>query len=560
MEERVDGSRNFLLAAMFVILAAALSTASDIYIAQNAAGSNSGADCGDAHSVAWFNISSNWGSSSGQIGPGTTVHLCGTFTGSAGATMLTVQGSGSSGNPVTLQFESGAVLRAPYWGANPFNGDNAAIVCNNGNSWITIDGGTNGVIINTANGTGLANQQASAGIVVDTCSHVEIKNLQIGPIYTHTKDDSGGANTVGIFTNNANFLAIDNNNIHDAYQTINTGYSGTALVTSTNIFNNTIDHACHIIQIGDANNSSTASGLNIYGNTLGPHQTEWTQAGQNCHLDGIFINAANTNSVLSTVAVYNNKIVSDMCNASGGADSNFNCSGLLYFAGAFNGVNIYNNVIAMSTACGAYCGFEGLLLTRPISNGSLQNFKILNNTFVGNNSNQSCDCAAWKSNGVNSGWIAKNNIFVHQNPSTIWLQEETGSGTDFHTIFNANVDYNGYFDFNNIGADFQNSQSYYWGSSTTWNNSHTMNQFPGYDAHGSNGNPNLSSSYVPQSGSAAIGLGGNLTSLCSGNLASLCSDMAGIARPASGAWDAGAYQNSSSGAPMPPSGLSAVVQ
>jgi hypothetical protein len=52
----------------------------------------------------------------------------------------------------------------------------------------------------------------------------------------------------------------------------------------------------------------------------------------------------------------------------------------------------------------------------------------------------------------------------------------------------------------------------------------------------------------------------NLTSLCSGNFTALCSDINGSARPASGGWQAGAYQlGSSTSAPQPPSGLSALV-
>ena len=94
-----------ILLMMFVFAVTVFSSASDIYVAQNTTGGNTGADCADAHSAAWFNTPANWGSGGNQIGPGTTVHLCGVFTGTAGATMLTIQGSGSNGNPVTIKFE-----------------------------------------------------------------------------------------------------------------------------------------------------------------------------------------------------------------------------------------------------------------------------------------------------------------------------------------------------------------------------------------------------------------------------------------------------------------------
>ncbi len=72
----------------------------------------------------------------------------------------------------------------------------------------------------------------------------------------------------------------------------------------------------------------------------------------------------------------------------------------------------------------------------------------------------------------------------------------------------------------------------------------------------------LSNLFVPQSGSPAIGKGANLTGTCSGQatpgLGALCKDKAGNPRPASGAWDVGAF-NSGLNQPAPPSGLTAAV-
>ena len=93
--------------------------ANDVYLAQASAGGNTGANCANALAgVTYFNTVGNWtsGTPSGtQIGPATTVHICGTWTGAANGTLLVAQGSGSSGSPVTVLFESGAVLTAPYW-------------------------------------------------------------------------------------------------------------------------------------------------------------------------------------------------------------------------------------------------------------------------------------------------------------------------------------------------------------------------------------------------------------------------------------------------------------
>ena len=531
MEEPVNGPRNLVFALMFVIFAAGFSTATTRYVAQAAGTFSGGAACNGQTAI----TPATWNSTSESAGDIT--YLCGTLTGGAGQTLLTIGWSGSSGNPIQIIFDTGASLQAPYWGGNPFNGDNAAIVCNNGRSWITIDGGTNGLVENTANGSALADQQASAGIVIDGCSSVEIKNLQVGPIYTHTQDDGGGQNTVGIYANNANALKIDNNKIHDAYQTINAGYGGASLVTSTTIFSNTIDHACHFIQIGDANTNSIASGYVIHDNTMGPHQTEWAESGGGCHSDGIVISAFNSGSVLSNTTIYNNVIQSDMCNATT-PDPNFNCTAWIFMTGDFSGANIFNNVLVATVA--TYSGYESLLRIAPNSySGATQtNFNILNNTFVGNNSTQSCDCAAIKSDGNESGFLSQNNIFIHISPNTTYLNE----ASTLATVYSGGIDRNDYYDVSKIGDDFANSQNYYWANPVLWRQPNSTNSFPGYDQNGSNSNPSLGSGYIPQSGSAAIGLGANLTSLCSGSLAPLCTDAAGNARPSTGNWDAGAYQ------------------
>src|SRR5215470_16154049 len=110
--------KKMMLAVVAVMaLWAPMAAANDVYIAQNASGSGDGASCASAKAVSYFNNSNNWSSTaSGMIiGPDTVVHLCGTFTGAAGSTMLTFQGNGTSGHPITLLFENGAVLTAPYW-------------------------------------------------------------------------------------------------------------------------------------------------------------------------------------------------------------------------------------------------------------------------------------------------------------------------------------------------------------------------------------------------------------------------------------------------------------
>lgn len=84
--------------------------AENIYVSQG--GTGDGTSCSSSRSAAWFNTSVNWGGGSGQINGGDTVNLCGTI--NAG---LTMQGSGSSGNIITID-GTGATLSGVFSASN----------------------------------------------------------------------------------------------------------------------------------------------------------------------------------------------------------------------------------------------------------------------------------------------------------------------------------------------------------------------------------------------------------------------------------------------------------
>src|SRR5882724_11123833 len=154
----------FLALFLLVSLGIASASANDIYIGQSGSGGANGSSCSNAYPASFFNTSSNWGSADTQIGPGTTAHLCGTI-----GTSLTAQGNGVSGNLVTILFEAGAKLSQPV--CNAMTG----CLSLNGRNYVTVDGGSNGVIENTANGTGRANHGGSRGISADGCDNCEIR-------------------------------------------------------------------------------------------------------------------------------------------------------------------------------------------------------------------------------------------------------------------------------------------------------------------------------------------------------------------------------------------------
>ena len=515
---------------MFLILTAAFSGASDIYIAQSAAGGSNGADCADAFPVTFFNTASNWGTGGGQIGPGTTVHLCGTFSAPAGASgYLTFQGSGASGNPITLSFESGAVLTAPYWGGN--GAIQAGSLSN-----IVVDGGANGIIQATANGSpsgGYANQQNGSAIYFTSVSASEVKNLNISNMYVHTDPaDESGQNTFAIDWADGNSISIDNNTIHDGGKwCIYAAYHAAGTTSNINIFNNTVYHCDHGVVIGDGDPGSTLQGANsVHGNVI-YDPANWDDNANQNHHDGIHIWAVNGGgSVGNNVALYDNYIY-----GSWGTHMN----SLIYIEGNWVNAGAYNNVLVVNSGC---AGGAGLLAIAGQGMGGSNEY-LYNNTVVGN-STQYCSLISVQGGVQNA--VVKNNI------------SSTGSAAFYST--------------NDITVTLDHNVYYNWGGSG-WTiggkNYSTLASYQsatGQDAHALAGNPNLGSTYVPQKGSPAVGLGGNMTSL---GVSPLDFDKAGILRAASGVcvpgvpgcWDSGAYQFATGAAtpPSPPTGLSAQV-
>ena len=380
-------------ATMFVVLTAAFSSASDIYIAQNSAGGNTGADCADAHAVSWFNSSSNWGSKAGLIGPGTTVHLCGTFTASAGASgYLSFQASGTSSSPITLLFESGAVLTAPYWGGS-------GAIKASGLSYITIDGGSNGLIQATANGSpsgGYANQQDGAAVYFYSVSSSEIKNLTISNIYVHTDpSDESGQNTFAVNWADGNGITIDNNTIHDGKWCIYNAYHAAGLTSNINVFGNTVYHCDHGAVIGDGDPGSTLLGTNaIYGNTI-YDPSNWDDNANSNHHDGIHLWAVNGDgSVGNNVALYDNYVYGNW-----GTHMN----SLIYIEGNWVSTGAYNNILVVNSGC---AGGAGLLAIAGQGLGGSKEY-LYNNTVVGN-STQYCSLISIQGGVKNA--VVKNNI------------------------------------------------------------------------------------------------------------------------------------------------------
>lgn len=518
----------------------AWSSATDIYLAQTAQGAGNGTDCADAYAYTFFNTAGNWGSGAGQIGPGTTVHICGVWTGTAGQNFLVAKGSGTSGNPVTIKFETGAALEAPYFDTS------AGAIFVPSLSYIVIDGGTNGLVEDTLNGTpgftcpagACLYQQSNQVIQMNPCDHCEVKNLTIGPIYEHQDcetlvscDTTLALNqAVGVLGAGVAFT-VDNDTIHDGAALIDIGgLSGNSFYIHDNNFYN------FNIAINGGSSSGTTTAFYIYNNHF--HGMDAWDAifpnppggGPYHHNDIHLFSNPSLGQIVQSAYIYNNLMDGDWGNGccvtagiflEGNANAWTDSTGTAY---------VWNNVIISNTPS------ANALIS--ISNGT--GHKVLNNTLIDTNPTGQLSCISFgsaPSTGATNVVIENNAI---QGCQSVLFGD---TNTTFTTI-----DYNAYGSTpasGNAIASFGSFASAHVTTLSAWQaecscDLHSVASLSTTFAMAANG--------TPLAGFIGNGVGANLTSLGTGNLISLLSDTSAagthtpVARPSSGAWDMGAYQ------------------
>ena len=528
------------------------SWAADFYVAQNQVGANDGSNCSNARSVSWFNTASNWANpkQAGKVGPGDTIHLCGTFTFAANDStngILKIPGSGSDGSPVTILFEDGAKLQSPQFSTN------GAIFCHwywgcHGN--VIIDGGTNGIIENTDNGTGLAYHAASTGVVVSgwsslqTTSNVEVKNLTIRNIYLNLgsspeASDTDGQGTMGIsIGGNLTNISIHNNIVSNSRIGINGGFDGVTW-NNIDIYNNYVSDHCWGMSIAGLRVTSSATNVTIHNNEI----TGWlnwqcpanakycTDKTDVYHTDGIITWSGNNEGTpVYAPLIYNNYIHGNLGNGSP--------TGFIYCT--------VGNPIANTTPGSECIIFNNLLVGedggvgRVWFGGNTENNKLYNNTFIGMSSNPSSTFNPCIISSSLGGDIYKNNICI--NFSQVFATQWAG---DPATIISA-MDNNIFYNFNT-----PNPNRLYFGSGYAY--SLAQWRALGRDVNSVTTNPLLDSSYKPTVGSSAINAGADLSSV---GITALNSDKAEVTRPQGSAWDIGAYEYAAASPPpdtTPPS-------
>ena len=488
---------------------------SQIYVAQSSAGSGSGADCGDAKSVSFFDNASSWGTGAGQIGPGVTVDLCGTI-----SSALTAQGSGTSSSPITVLWQPGATMTSPDWGGG-------AAFDTNGQTHLTLNGGSNGSIQATQLGTGLADQGGHArAISADDCTGCTFENLTIANFYVHTSlsDTSVDQTQDNAIVFSGSHITVANNTIHDVGWALHGEWNngdGNDAIYGNNIYN--IDH-------GIASTSGVAGGnigpIYIYDNDIHDF-ANWDTNTNAYHHDGIHCYTVVSQpgaSHYSGLYIYDNRFGGTVGNSTTAdifMEGNYGSSGATPCSDASSSVYIFNNVFSSTD----------LVTDNPYLTDSAGDGGMYNNTVLGQSNAQARGgCISYGNQPPNAKAALENNILSNRNNLI------GGDPTDYAS---GSPDYNLYAS-GGSNSFVCNGNFYNFGQFSNWQSCMSA------DTHSkAMSSAMLNSDGSPQSGSAAIGAGANLTSLCSGQpnpgLGALCQNINGTPRPTTGAWNAGAY-------------------
>jgi len=520
--------KKIFLTILIVLLFASPVYCADYYIAQSAAGSGDGSSCANADAIADL----TWGTGN-MVKAGDTLHLCGTIT-----STLTIGASGtdSTTNAITIKFEDGARFSMPTWTTG------TGAINSSAKNYIIIDGGTNGIIEATDNGTsatfgGTKTYSADIyGVYITNCTGCEVKNLTIQNIYDRLASSTDcnkygkGIYATGSFSN----ISINNCTISDNAYAINLIATGNTDIV--NVYNNTIADTGLGINVAPYGGTIALSSVNIYSNTISGGNTwdgSWATSGCGCttcgdghvHQDGMHIYKVLTGDSISNLRVYSNLL----------QDFGTHSTGHIYIeavTGTLSYPFVYNNVMVNT---GTNYAANGMLVFKGAINGA----GIYNNTFIGNYPTYNGNTAIYfnsSSAGYSTDISVRNNIlssikyFINANGTF-------GTSTTF-TVSDHNVLYNG-----------DSSTPFYDGSMRTlswWQ----ANIGDGTGSGSVTDNPNLDASYVPQIGSCAIDNGTDLS-------AYFVTDKNGDER--TGTWDIGAIETGASADTTAPTITAAVI-
>jgi len=496
----------------------------DIFIAQASAGGNTGADCADARALSSL-VSGDWVA-------GNNIHTCGTLT-----STLTAQGSGSSGNPITIIGEPGSTFSASAW---PLTSGAIDI---HGRSWINIQ---NVSIQNTGNSTA-GTQTNSTGILATGVANVTIHDSTIFNIYVRAQGDS----TTGVNKDQLSCVDISgtnwriyNNTFHDVGWCVHNFYgaSETGEVDHNEFYN--MDHA-----LASATSAAiAATSVSFHDNKVhdmanwdGP--SPWP-AGCSFHHDGVHLFSTNAGSSLGTFTAYNNKYYGDWGNCP---------TSFIFSEGTGGGtparvgtVNIFNEVAVLtSSPVSNTNGWFGIFNATTACNFYNNTVKLPGNT----------DLTCCFNIGSTNNTTIKNNVCTGAG----------GRGNFGNFTGTTTIDFNQWDTKADGGGNCWIVQGSFTGCTfSTYKAALVTQGYSGADSHARQDTYPLA---LNADGSPQVTFGGikwadDLGSISSGNLANLQNDTSlgatrtPLARPATGScssqgslpcWDIGAFQFASSG-------------
>lgn len=475
-------------------------------------GGGSGTSCTDPLPVSYFNTPSSWGA--GKISGGSTVHLCGIIT-----STLQFQGggTGTGANRVTLLAESGAILSQPV----------GQLINCEGFSHILLNGGTNGIIRNTANGTNLTFQQMIRAVECDNAGDIEVENWSATGLYVHVApggpSDGNGSSCIDETFSNFfyDYPATGNVKVHDN-SIANVGWAirvdgPTVNGTDIQVYNNIIQSMNHGVEGGG---DTTQYTYEVTSNQFGA-MANWDTTLNCYHHDPIHFFTGSPNPS-DTTTIANNKFF---------GDPGVNNTADIFLENGQPNVLQYNNVYIGDVVHALNNGFY--------NNQGGANHRVFNETFIGQGINNS-GCIEER---TGSSVTFKNNLLIGCNNYVSIYPGVTITGWDYNTY--AAQASGGNSAWNN-------------GAGTSTNTFSAWQSGSGLDAHGQSLSMSpVNSSGVPSMGSAVIAAALNLTSLgisgldcdtTDGNLRTC------TARPVGPtAWTTGAYTFS---APAPATGNS----
>ena len=486
-----------------------------VYVSQSGAGIANGSSCANAHPATWFNTSSSWGSGAGRIAPGDVVHLCGTI-----SSDLSVLGNGLPGSPITIYFEPGASLSQPACTGSCLSMSNR--------SYVTIDGGGTGVIQNTANGTGLADNVGDTGITADPCTGCTIEYLTIQNMYVRTsQSDTGtGASNTGCMEVSGSNLTVLDNTMDYAHWCVMVDENRRAADANVRFAGNNIantDHGIALAFYDDAGGPGLGP-FYFYDNAIHDYAAWDTGAADNYHHDGFHCYSSGTPTpadIGGGLYLYNNIWGGNV--GAGGNDT-----AQIFVEGTASGtacatpatpIYLFNNVQETSQSGSPDDAYWTL------ASGSIYAY---NNTLLGKASDA---CFSFNDQTTPAATV--------QNTLISGCRQEISNGSAGLPFGGMIADYNMYAASGGNAFQCKNT-TYSFSQFSRWQSC------IGGDSHSrTTANALVSSNGTPQSNSPALGAGTNLTGVCSGQpnpgLGALCANIAGVPRPASGAWNAGAF-------------------